>query len=297
MTPGADSPPELALSRAELLRTGATALASAGVDERDAAMLLAHSLGVTRTQLMMELDTLVTAAARALYGRLITRRAAGEPTAYLMGKREFWSLPLAVTPAVLVPRPETELLVERALALCATSAAHILDLGTGSGAVALALASERPSWHVTATDRSPDALAVAQSNAARLQLTNVACYVSDWFGALGGRRFALIVSNPPYVAADDAALLADGVRFEPRAALVAGADGLDALRSIVAATPAHLESGGALALEHGATQGLAVRELLVAQGFHHVRSHRDFAGHERVTEGRWPTRPLAPSTS
>jgi release factor glutamine methyltransferase len=197
--------------------------------------------------------------------------------------REFWTLELRVTRDVLVPRPETELLVERALALCPRAAAQVLDLGTGSGAIALSLAAERPEWSVLATDASAAALAVAQDNGRRLGLTNVSFASGSWFSGLAGRRFDLVVSNPPYVDARDPALRA--LREEPLQALTPGEDPLADLRAIIRAAPDHLHAAGWLVLEHGATQGPAVAHELVARGFGSVRSHRDLGGHHRVTEG------------
>jgi release factor glutamine methyltransferase len=222
----------------------------------------------------------------------VRRRAAGEPLAYIVGHREFWTLRLVVTPAVLVPRPETELLVERALALATPYASDehfptLLDLGTGSGAIALSVASEHPAWKIVATDRSGAALDVAQRNARNHGLLQVEFVQGDWFAPLKGRRFDVIVSNPPYVGADDPLMAADSLRLEPREALTPGPDGLAALDAIIAAAPDHLERGGWLALEHGFTQSGPVAERLVARGFGHVRSHADLAGHPRVTEAQW----------
>ena len=266
-------------------RLAASAAGAAATAALDAALLLAYILGTTRAQLLAHAEVALEPPAAERYAALIARRAAGEPLAYLTGRREFWSLELAVTPAVLVPRPETELLVERALALCPASAAGAVDLGTGSGAVALALAAERPRWQITATDVSAAALAVAQANARRLGLA-VEFREGDWFAPLAGRRFDLAVSNPPYVAADDPALAAGALTHEPRLALTPGADALACLRAIVRAAPRHLEPGGWLLLEHGATQGASVRRELVLAGFRYVRSHCDLGGHERATEGQ-----------
>jgi len=266
-------------------RLTASAAADGATAALDAALLLAHVLGTTRARLLAHAEFTLAPAAAERYAQLIERRATGEPLAYLTGRREFWSLELAVSPAVLVPRPETELLVERALALRAASAAHVVDLGTGSGAVALALAAERPHWHVTATDVSAAALAVARANAIRLGLA-VEFREGEWFVPLAGRRFDLVVSNPPYVAADDPALAARALAHEPPLALTPGADALACLRAIVHAAPRHLAPGGWLLLEHGADQGAAVRRELVLAGFRYVRSHRDLGGHERATEGQ-----------
>jgi release factor glutamine methyltransferase len=252
----------------------------------DAGILLAFSLGMPRVRLKSHPEEARSAQDLQHYLGLIERRAQGEPLAYITGMREFWTLELRVTRDVLVPRPETELLVERALTLCASPVAQVLDLGTGSGAIALALAVERPNWQLLAIDASPAALAVARDNAQRLALTNVAFAHGSWFSGLDARRFDLVVSNPPYVDARDPALLE--LAHEPRQALTPGVDAMADLRAIIQAAPGHLLPGGWLALEHGATQAAAVAGELVARGFGGVRSHRDLGGHERVTEGHWP---------
>ncbi|MBV9697205.1 MAG: peptide chain release factor N(5)-glutamine methyltransferase [Gammaproteobacteria bacterium] len=271
-----------ALLRAGQQQLAAAPLAPPAAGQLEAQLLLAHALGVGRSELQAHPERSVPPAAAALYRELLERRGGGEPVAYLTGRKEFWSLTLEVTPAVLVPRPETELLVERALAL-GPARARVADLGTGSGAIALALASERPAWQVTATDRCAAALQVAQRNGVRLALA-VEWRLGDWFAALGPATFDLIVCNPPYVASSDPALAA--LRFEPRTALTPGADALASLRTLARDAPAHLERGGWLILEHGAGQAPAVRAALVAAGFAHVTSHRDLAGHERCTEGQ-----------
>jgi release factor glutamine methyltransferase len=250
----------------------------------DAQLLLAHVLGITRARLLAHPEAPCSAAQALSYRELLSRRATGEPVAYLVGHREFWSLKLAVGPAVLVPRPETELLVERALARGPATAARVADLGTGSGAVALALASERPDWHVVATDLCPAALDLARDNAAALGLSRIEFRLGDWYAPLAGELFDLLVSNPPYVAAADPALLL--LQHEPRLALTPGEDALAALRTLAAGAAVHLALGGWLMLEHGADQGPPVRAALVLAGFRHVRSHRDLAGHERMTEGQ-----------
>jgi release factor glutamine methyltransferase len=274
------------LTTGDMLARG-TALLAPALEQPslDAGILLAYSLGVARVRLKSHPEEARTTEDLRRYVALIERRALGEPLAYITGMREFWTLELRVTPAVLVPRPETELLVERALALCSSLAARVLDLGTGSGAIALALAAERPGWDVLATDVSPEALAVAQANGQRLGLANVRFAHSNWFTALAGRRFDVIVSNPPYVGAGDPALLA--LRDEPRQALTPGEDALTDLRAIIHAAPAHLDTGSWLALEHGNTHAAAVAHELVARGFGSVRCLRDPGGHERVTEGQW----------
>ena len=252
----------------------------------DAELLLGHVLGRDRTHLRTHPESPVDAAQARAYAQALERRAAGEPVAYVVGYREFWSLRIAVNPAVLVPRPETELLVERALALRAAAESRVADLGTGSGAIALALAHERPEWHVVATDASRAALAVARANARALGLERVELVEGDWLAPLAGRTFDLIVSNPPYVAPDDPVLAEAPLRFEPRIALAPpGSDALACLRSLIDSAPDHLAPGGWLLLEHGATQAADVAALLVARGFAHVRSHTDLAGHERMTEG------------
>ena len=271
---------------AQRLRAGASATAAASAT-LDAGLLLAHILRTTRVRLMSEAERAVEPAAVGRYRALIERRARGEPLAYLTGTREFWSLPLRVSRAVLVPRPETELLVERALALRAVSEGRVVDLGTGSGAIALALARERPRWRVTATDISMEALAVARANAAELQLTGIDFRHGSWFAPLAAARFDLIVSNPPYVAADDPALADATLAYEPRLALTPGPDALACLRALAADAPQHLNRGGWLLLEHGPTQAAALRRELVLAGFTYVRSQRDLAGHERVTEGQY----------
>jgi release factor glutamine methyltransferase len=254
--------------------------------ELDAQVLLAHALGVARARLKSHPEMPADPLRVPRYLELIERRAAGEPIAYLTGRREFWSLTLAVTPAVLVPRPETELLVERALALHTAPEGRVADLGTGSGAVALALAAERPRWRITASDLSAQALAVARLNAARLGITTLELVEGSWFEPLAGKAFDLIVSNPPYIGADDPVLTTAPLAHEPRLALTPGNDAFGCLRSIVRGAPRHLAAGGWLLLEHGALQGPAVRHELVLAGFRYVRSHRDLGGHERATEGQ-----------
>jgi release factor glutamine methyltransferase len=257
----------------------------------DAELLLAYALGTGRARLRSHPEEVPAADAEARFLSLIERRAAGEPVAYIIGRRDFWTLELSVSPAVLVPRPETELLVERALALDPGGEARVLDLGTGSGAIALALASARPRWRIVATDVSAEALTVARVNAATLGLERVEMIEGDWLACVPGRTFHLIVSNPPYVAAEDPALRAPELKREPQIALVAAEGGLAALRRIIHAAPGHLEPGGWLLLEHGAAQAAAVAGALVARGFAQVRSQRDLAGRERMTEGQWPIHP------
>ena len=252
----------------------------------EAQLLLAHAMGVSRSRVLIHLERVPDAAASVSYLELIERRAAGEPLAYILGVKEFWSLPLKVGPAVLVPRPETELLVERALALREQASGRVADLGTGSGALALALAVERPDWQVVATDVCADALTIARANAAALNLQRVEFARGHWFDPLPGRIFDLVVSNPPYVAESDRAMQDAALRYEPRIALTPGSDSLACLREIIHTAPEHLERDGWLLLEHGAEQASAVAYELVGRGFRSVRSHRDLAGHERVTEAQ-----------
>ena len=287
--------PVSAATLASGVAAAARALApSFGADaRREAETLTLVCLGLSRSALVTSPDRPLDAVERARLADWTRRRCSGEPLAYLAGEREFWSLPLRVSPAVLVPRPETELLVERALAAGdARSGGQdritVLDLGTGSGAIALSVAAERPGWRITAVDRSKAALGVARDNAARLGLGQVEFVEGGWFAPLAGRRFAVIASNPPYVAADDPVLGGDSLRHEPREALTPGLDALAALHDIIDAAPRHLLPGGALLLEHGATQGAAVRARLAARGYAGIVSHRDPAGHERVTEARLP---------
>jgi len=256
-----------------------------GADARlEAELLLAHVLDRSRAWLYAWPEHEVDGEQQAAFERLIEARAQGEPIAYLTGHREFWSLDLAVTPDVLIPRPETELLVELALVRIPRNAnVRVADLGTGSGAIALALAHERPLARVLATDASAAALAVARGNAARLHLRNVEFAAGDWCSALGDGRFDVIVSNPPYIASGDEHLGSGDLRSEPMSALVSGRDGLDAIRRIVAQAPAHLHAGGWLLLEHGWDQAERVRGLLDTPTFRAVATERDGAGHERVT--------------
>jgi release factor glutamine methyltransferase len=259
---------------------------------REAELLLQHVLQQPRAWLFAHGDDAVTAHVAEQFHSLLERRAAGEPLAYILGEREFWSLQLQVTPAVLIPRPETELLVEAALRhLPQKQHVDIADLGTGSGAIALALAHERPLARILAIDRSPAALVVAQANARRLELGHVEFLHSDWLAAAGGRRFDLIVSNPPYIAANDAHLRQGDLRFEPEAALASGADGLDAIRAIAGAAPEHLRPGGWLLFEHGQDQGRAGREVLAQNGFVEIFTERDLELRERVSGGRAPAAP------
>lgn len=254
----------------------------------DAELLLAAALGKSRSYLHTWPEKIVSSEAALTFAEYLQRRRSGEPVAYILGQQGFWNLDLEVAPHTLIPRPDTELLVETALELLPATPARVLDLGTGSGAIALALASERPAWQVTAVDRVLEAVALAERNRQRLGLENVTVLNSHWFSALGNHRFDLIISNPPYIAADDVHLSEGDVRFEPESALVAGIDGLDDLRVIIAAAPQHLNAGGQLMLEHGYDQAGAVRDLLLDAGFEQVESRTDLGLHERITLGRLP---------
>ncbi len=253
----------------------------------DAELLLAKVCGISRSAVIARSEQLLDDPEQQALAALVLRRVDGEPMAYLIGSKEFWSLTLRVTPDVLVPRPETELLVEQALAhLAGIAQPTVLDLGTGSGAIALALASERPDATVMATDQSAAVLAVARDNAARHQLSNVSFRQGDWYQPVAALCFDLVASNPPYLAEDDAHW--PGLLHEPRQALASGADGLRALAIIAQGAMAHLKPAGRVMLEHGATQGSAVRALLEQAGFIEVSTHRDLAGLDRMTSGRHP---------
>lgn len=267
------------------LQRGAGSLIDCSDSPRlDAELLLGRVLGLSRAGLIARGDDAVSVEHEHAYGRLLERRRQGAPVAYLTGRREFWSLTLDVTPAVLVPRPETELIVELALGLIPRDQpGSVLDLGAGSGAIALAIASERPRSRVTGVDISPPALDVARQNSRRLGVTNVEWRLGSWFEPVREQRFDMIVANPPYIAAADPALAA--LLAEPRIALCAGPTGLEALAAIAADAPSHLAARGWLILEHGAGQAPQVMQLLERRGFQELRSHRDLAGRPRVTLG------------
>ncbi|BCS46373.1 SAM-dependent methyltransferase [Pseudomonas amygdali pv. tabaci str. ATCC 11528] len=255
----------------------------------DIELLLAAALGKPRSFLHTWPERIVSTEAALAFAGYLQRRCTGEPVAYILGQQGFWKLDLEVAPHTLIPRPETEMLVEAALELApAFAPAKVLDLGTGTGAIALALANERQQWKVTAVDRVPEAVALAERNRQRLQLDNAQVLNSHWFSALEGQQFDLIISNPPYIADADPHLSAGDVRFEPSSALTAGSDGLDDLRTIIADAPVHLSADGWLLLEHGYDQGPAVRELLIRHGFERIQTRRDLGEHERITFGCKP---------
>jgi release factor glutamine methyltransferase len=251
----------------------------------DAEILLCHTLDKPRSWLYTWPEAVPTDPELERYTSLLQQRRDGQPIAYLIGSREFWSLNLAVNEHTLIPRPETEVLVEWALQLSLAENALVLDLGTGSGAVALALATERSGWNIVAIDVSESALAVAEANRRALGLDNVSCRHSDWFGALQQLRFDLVVSNPPYVEVGDAHAGEGDLRFEPASALLSGADGLDDIRQLIKTAPGHMKPGAGLLLEHGYQQGQKVREILSSAGYTGVVTRRDVQGHERVTGG------------
>ncbi len=253
---------------------------------RDAEILLGHVTGKSRTFILAFGETRLAPEEQSQLNELLARRVRGEPVAHLTGVREFWSLPLFVSSATLIPRPDTECLVEQALARLPATPCRILELGTGTGAIALALASERPDCEIVALDLIPEAVALAQRNADYLGVCNVTIMQSNWFAALDAQRFDLIVSNPPYIDAADPHLNEGDVRFEPLSALVAADNGLADLRLLVEEGRAFLAPGGWLLLEHGWQQGAAIRALFGAAGYTQVETCRDYGGNERLTAGQ-----------
>ncbi|MEB5704304.1 peptide chain release factor N(5)-glutamine methyltransferase [Pantoea anthophila] len=268
------------------LKQATATLCGGDSPKRDAEILLGFVTGKSRSWLIAFDETVLTEAQRAQLDSLLARRARGEPVAHLVGEREFWSLPLRVNDATLIPRPDTELLVEQALTRLPATPAAILDMGTGTGAIALALASERPDCQVTGVDRIDAAVALARTNAQALNLTNTTFLLSHWFRSLPAQRFALIVSNPPYIDASDSHLAQGDVRFEPRSALVADEAGLADLRTLIEQAPAWLLPGGWLLLEHGWQQGEAVAALMQQNGYQAVETLEDYGGNPRVTLGQ-----------
>ena len=255
----------------------------------EAEILLAHALGTSRHRLYAWPERKIGTESRDAARALVARRREGEPIAYITGSREFWSLELEVNRHVLIPRPETESLVEAALDLVPKDAkSQIADLGTGCGAIAAAIAAERPACRVLATDISPRALAVARRNFRRLGMVNARFCTARWFEPFSRLHLDLVVCNPPYVADDDPHLLKGDLRFEPRLALAGGADGLDAIRNVAATARDHLKAGGTLVFEHGVDQGTPVRDLMAGLGYRELVTLKDLAGHDRVTQGRRP---------
>lgn len=271
------------------LREAISQLQASESPRRDAEIILEFVTGKGRTYILAFGETQLTDAQCEQLNALVARRQRGEPVAHLTGVREFWSLPLFVSPATLIPRPDTECLVEQALARLPASPCRILDLGTGTGAIALALASERPDCTVTAVDRMPDAVDLANRNRLNLAIDNVRVLQSNWFSALSGQQFEMIVSNPPYIDEHDPHLAQGDVRFEPLSALVAGASGLADIILIIDQSRRVLTTGGYLLLEHGWQQGEAVRDAFTRAGYQAVETCRDYGGNERVTLGRIPS--------
>ncbi|MEG3132581.1 peptide chain release factor N(5)-glutamine methyltransferase [Rouxiella sp. T17] len=262
-------------------------LAASDSPKRDAEILLGHVTGRSRTYILAFGETLLDEQTLAQLDALLIRREKGEPVAYLVGEREFWSLPLSVSPATLIPRPDTECLVEQALLRLNAQPARVLDLGTGTGAIALAIASERPDYDVIGVDLQPDAVALARYNASKLAINNAQFLQGSWFTPVVGQRFAVIVSNPPYIDAADPHLAQGDVRFEPASALIADNNGLADIELIVEQAPHYLEPLGWLLLEHGWEQGEAVRNILLGVGFNAVETIRDYGDNDRVTLGQW----------
>jgi release factor glutamine methyltransferase len=263
---------------------------TASLSRLDTEVLLAYVLNCNRSHLYTWPEQQLTAPQADSFSSLINRRLLGEPIAYITGTREFWSLLLKVTPATLIPRPETELMVERALEILqGKPTARIADLGTGSGAIAAALASELPKSHIAATDYSADALSVAKANFDNLGLKQIQTYLGSWLAALpSAETFDLILSNPPYVAEHDPHLLEDGLPWEPSSALISGKDGLDDIRQLILSAPQHLTAQGWLIIEHGFDQGSSVRQLFFEAGYEEIITHHDLEQRERLTEGRRP---------
>lgn len=255
----------------------------------DTELLLCHCLNVDRTWLKTWPDHQLQDAQIAEFDQLFSRRLRGEPVAFIVGSQGFWTLDLCVSSHTLIPRPETELIVEQALQLALPAASQVLDLGTGTGAIALALATERPEWQIIGVDVQPQAVELAEHNRRLHQLHNVSILQSDWFSALASAqpstKFDLIVSNPPYIEAEDSHLLAGDVRFEPASALVAGVDGLDDLRLIIEQSSGFLQQAGWLLVEHGYNQGALVRDLFIAAGFQSVNTYADYNQLDRITLG------------
>lgn len=254
---------------------------------REAELMLCRVTGLTRTQLRTYPEKDVSDTQQKQLSAWVQRRSQGEPLAYILGDTEFYGLKLSVTPHTLIPRQDTELLVDAALELIPERASWtVLDMGTGTGAIAIAIAHHRPIAQVTALDASKASLAVAQDNACALRLPSIRFIHSDWFSALGQQRFDVIISNPPYIAQNDPHLQATSLPYEPISALTSGVDGLDDIRLLVQQAPKHLNSDGWLLLEHGYDQGAAVRHLMQSAGFSAIATHRDYGNNDRITLGQ-----------
>ncbi|WP_289101791.1 peptide chain release factor N(5)-glutamine methyltransferase [uncultured Marinobacter sp.] len=255
----------------------------------DAELLLSHVTGLGRTSFRAWPEREVPAEQAEAFFRLVAQRAKGQPIAYLLGEQEFWSLPLRVSPSTLIPRPDTECVVEAALSLELPANARVLDLGTGTGAIALALASEQPGWQIMASDRVEEAVALARENSQQLGLS-ITVVQSHWFDQIPAGSFDLLISNPPYIPASDRHLKEGDVRFEPESALVAGEDGLDDIRLLVTEGLDWLNLNGWMLLEHGYDQGEAVRDLFAKAGWRNIETRKDYGGNDRMTLARKPAR-------
>ncbi|OCA52326.1 peptide chain release factor N(5)-glutamine methyltransferase [Photorhabdus namnaonensis] len=269
------------------LKQAAIQLSASDSPKRDAEILLGFVTRHARTYLLAFGETQLASAQFSQLEALLARRVKGEPIAYITGEREFWSLPLNVSPATLIPRPDTECLVEKALERLSSTPCRILDLGTGTGAIALAIASERPDCRITGVDINPDAVMLAQGNAEKLKIQNVDFWVSDWFSSLNNQQFGMIVSNPPYIDETDPHLSQGDVRFEPDSALIAAKQGIADLNTIIDLSRHFLSPGGWLLLEHGWKQGNVVRSLFSESGYQQVATFQDYGGNERITLGQW----------